>query len=211
VHARGLRRHAVLAEDENTLRCDRCRRLIRAGEWYRTGAGTTRTPPCVSRKRVTERMASTAAAPTALGELRPLLELVPSPLNPRKHFDKQKLEELAASIKSKGIIEPLIVRERPASASSRLSPASAGTARRRSPSTISCPSSSGTLSDVEVLELMAIENSQRDDLHPLEEADGFKALMKADPSYTPKAIAAKIGKSNATSSSGCSSRGSSRR
>jgi ParB family chromosome partitioning protein len=51
------------------------------------------------------------------------------------------------------------------------------------------------LSDVEVLELMAIENSQRDDLHPLEEADGFKALMKADPSYTPKAIAAKIGKS----------------
>jgi hypothetical protein len=41
VHARGLRRHAVLAEDENTLRCDRCRRLIRAGEWYRTGAGTT--------------------------------------------------------------------------------------------------------------------------------------------------------------------------
>jgi hypothetical protein len=41
VHARGLRRHAVLAEDENTLRCDRCHRLIRAGEWYRTGAGTT--------------------------------------------------------------------------------------------------------------------------------------------------------------------------
>jgi ParB family chromosome partitioning protein len=52
-----------------------------------------------------------------------------------------------------------------------------------------------TLSDVEVLELMAIENSQRDDLHPLEEAAGYEALMKADRAYTPEAIAAKIGKS----------------
>jgi len=139
-------------------------------------------------------MTATATA-TALGELRPILELVPSPLNPRKTFDKAKLEELAASITSKGIIEPLVVRERPGLAQLEIV---AGERRYRAAKLAKhdvVPVIIRHLTDVEVLELMAIENSQRDDLHPLEEAEGFEALMKADRSYTPKAIAAKIGKS----------------
>lgn len=132
---------------------------------------------------------------TALGELRSILELVPSPLNPRKHFDKQKLEELAASIASKGIIEPLVVRRTEEADTFEIV---AGERRYRAAKLAAqdlVPVIIRTLTDVEVLELMAIENSQRDDLHPLEEADGYRALMKADRSYTPEAIAAKIGKS----------------
>lgn len=132
---------------------------------------------------------------TALGELVDLHDLVPSPLNPRKSFDEVKLKELAASISSKGIIEPLVVRSRAGLGQLEIV---AGERRYRAAKLAGLtelPVIIRTLSDLEVLELIAVENSQRDDLHPLEEADGFAALMKADHAYTPKAIAAKIGKS----------------
>lgn len=130
-----------------------------------------------------------------LGEIRHITELVPSPLNPRQFVDQAKLEELAASIRSKGIIEPLIVRSRAGLWQLEIV---AGERRYRAAKLAKLdrlPVIVRTLSDLEVLELMAIENSQRDDLHPLEEANGYAALMKADGAYTPKAIAAKIGKS----------------
>ena len=135
---------------------------------------------------------------TALGELRGIHEFVPSPLNPRKHFDKAKLEELAASIRVKGIIEPLVGRLIPGRGGEDRIEIVAGERRYRAAKIAELeliPIIIRELTDLEVLELMAIENGQRDDLHPLEEADGFLALMKLDPAYTPKAIAAKIGKS----------------
>jgi ParB/RepB/Spo0J family partition protein len=130
-----------------------------------------------------------------LGEFRLVGDLVPCPLNPRKSFDEAKLEELAASIASKGILQPLIVRQRAGLAQLEIVAGERRYLAARSVGLDRLPVIIRTLSDVEVLELMAIENSQRDDLHPLEEADGYLALMKADPAYTPKAIAAKIGKS----------------
>ena len=134
-----------------------------------------------------------------LGELRPILDVVPSPLNPRKTFDKERLQELAESIKSKGIIEPLVVRQRPGLAHGLAQLEIVAGERRYRASKLAglteLPVIIKTLSDVDVLELMAIENSQRDDLHPLEEADGYVALQKADKSYTSAKIASKIGKS----------------
>jgi ParB/RepB/Spo0J family partition protein len=138
---------------------------------------------------------TTAADIHTLGEVRDIHDIVPSPLNPRRSFNPERLKELAASIESKGVIEPLIVRSRPGLGQLEIV---AGERRYRAAKSVGVkelPVIIRTLTDVEVLELIAIENLQRDDLHPLEEADGYAALMKADRAYTPKAIAAKIGKS----------------
>lgn len=140
-------------------------------------------------------MSTAAADIQTLGEVRDIHDIVPSPLNPRHTFDPERLKELAASIEQKGVIEPLIVRTRPGFGQLEIV---AGERRYRAAKSVGLkqlPVIIRTLTDVEVLELMAIENLQRDDLHPLEEADGYAALMKADRAYTPKAIAAKIGKS----------------
>ena len=138
---------------------------------------------------------TTAAERAGLGELRDIHEVVPSPLNPRKTINHEKLQELATSIEQKGIIEPLIVRQRAGLGQLEIVAGARRYLAAKIAKLTQLPVIIRTLSDVEVLELMAIENGQRDDLHPLEEADGYAALMKADPAYTPKAIAAKIGKS----------------
>lgn len=136
-----------------------------------------------------------ATAPIALGEFRALVDVVPSPLNPRRNFDKTRLDELAESVKSKGVLQALIVRDRAGLAQLEIVDGERRYRAAKLAGLKEIPVVIRHLTDVEVLELMAIANSQRDDLHPLEEADNFKALMKADRAYTPKAIGAKIGKS----------------
>jgi ParB/RepB/Spo0J family partition protein len=136
------------------------------------------------------------AMPRTLGEIIDLSEAIPSKLNPRTLYDDVKLAELAASIKAQGILEPLIVR--PARVGTKFEIV-AGERRYRAAKlagVTELPVIVRTLTDVQVLELMAIENLQRDDLHPLDEARGYQALQHADPAtYTAKAIGAKIGKS----------------
>ncbi len=138
-------------------------------------------------------MAPVAAEARVLGEYRLVEDFFPSPLNPRKHFDKTKMEELVESVRAKGIIEPLVARE----AKGKLEIV-AGERRYKAAKTVGLeelPVVIRQLTDVETLEIMVIENGQRDDLHPLEEAEGFRRLMKEDPAYTPAAVAAKVGKS----------------
>lgn len=128
--------------------------------------------------------------------------LFPSPTNPRKRFDEAKLRELAKSVKTIGIAQPLLVR-------ARLEPFDAGTfeivagERRFRAAKLAdlaeVPCFIRELTDHQVLHIQLIENLQRDDLHPIEEAEGYERLMQeTDPDgnpYTADTIAAEIGKS----------------
>src|SRR5688572_24440507 len=103
----------------------------------------------------------------------------PSPLNPRKAFDKAKLEELAATMRNGvGVIEPLVVRPRPERNCYELV---AGERRWRAAGLAELaqvPVMVRELTDAQVLEIMVIENNQREDITALEEARGFRQLLK---------------------------------
>lgn len=119
--------------------------------------------------------------------------LTPSKTNPRKRFDEAKLAELSASIKQQGMLQPLLVRE--------LSPDTfeiiAGERRYRAAKLaglLGVPCFVRNLTDAQVLHAQVIENLQRDDLHPMEEAEGYDRLMKEHGS-TAESLATEIGRS----------------
>lgn len=126
----------------------------------------------------------------------PITEISESPLNPRKHFEPTQLAELASSIKSVGIVEPLVVR--PNGKAGRFEIV-AGARRFRAAKLAALeevPILVRELSDDQVLELMVIENNQRDDLDPIEEAAGYSALITSNPAkYSAAFIAERIGRS----------------
>lgn len=130
-----------------------------------------------------------------------LSQLLESGHNPRTHFDPVKLADLAASIAQKGVVEPLVVR--PLQSSVDLNPGVfeiiAGARRfraARQAGLTHVPCVIRHYSDEDVLELTIIENIQRDDLDPLEEASGYRALIDANPGrYSAAYIAERIGKS----------------
>jgi ParB/RepB/Spo0J family partition protein len=144
----------------------------------------------------------TAAIPaTATGQHQwiPLAQLTPSPLNHRKHFDAAKMEELTNNVRVQGVIVPIIAR--PVGTGFEIV---AGERRYRAAKAAeleTIPAIVRELSDAEALELQVIENNQRVDVHPLEEAEGYEALMAcARPGgapYTVDEVAAKVGKSKA--------------
>jgi ParB/RepB/Spo0J family partition protein len=130
-----------------------------------------------------------------------LAALRESPMNPRKRYPPGPLAELAASIKEKGILTPLTVRPMPASRWSDpqtpLYEIGAGHRRYRAGKLggrESVPCFVREMDDVDFLELLVIENDQREDVHPLEQAAGYKALMLQD-GYDAKRIADRIGRS----------------
>lgn len=119
--------------------------------------------------------------------------LVESPHNPRHAFDTAKLQELADSIAKVGILTPLTVRPSPGG---RFEIA-AGHRRYRAAKLAGLefvPVFVRDLDDAAFLELLTLENLQRDDLHPLEEADGYQQLMTASGADVAT-IAAKVGRS----------------
>ncbi len=128
----------------------------------------------------------------------PRLELERWPGNPRQHFDEARLQELARSLSSgHGMIEPIVARPHPKHAG-KLEIA-AGERRWRAAGIAKLdlvPVIVRKLDDKQMLELATIENAQREDLHPLEQADGYERLIK-DFAYTPEKIADAIGKSRA--------------
>ena len=127
----------------------------------------------------------------------PITALAESATNPRKRFDATSLEELAASFKTQGILAPLLVREL---AESRYEVV-AGARRLRAAKLAELerlPVRVVKLSDAEAIEAQCVENLQREDIHPLEEALGFKSLLElGEPSYTIATIASRAGKSEA--------------
>ena len=115
----------------------------------------------------------------------------PSPTNPRKSFGA--LDELAASIKEHGLISPVTVRPLPEGMFELV----AGERRWRAAKKAklaALPAIVRELDDKQVLEIQLIENLQRADVHPVEEADGYEALLERH-GYDVDGLAAKIGKS----------------
>jgi ParB family chromosome partitioning protein len=125
----------------------------------------------------------------------PLSSLIESKTNPRRFFEDSALRELAASIRSQGVLSPLLVRP----LTERSFEIIAGARRYRAAHLAEAetvPARIVNLTDAEALEAQLIENLQRRDVHPLEEAQGFRALLNLDePKYSIEQISAKTGKS----------------
>jgi ParB family chromosome partitioning protein len=141
------------------------------------------------------------ASPTPMPELGErvqqikLEDITPTPLQPRTEFRGEKLRELVESIREHGIIQPLIVRQ-------RLDKFEliAGERRWRAAKEVGlleAPAIVRTASDQEVLELALIENLQREDLNPIEEAFAFSRLAR-EFGLRQEDIAQKVGKSRAS-------------
>ena len=134
-----------------------------------------------------------------------LASIVPSPLQPRREFAREALEELVDSIRQRGIIQPLIVRLAPASPSgggqiNRTYELIAGERRWRAAKEVGlteAPVIVRQASDLEVLELSLIENLQRADLNPIEEAQAY-ARLAGEFGMRQDDIAQKVGKSRAS-------------
>lgn len=120
--------------------------------------------------------------------------LRPSPLNPRKRFDEASLQELADNIAKNGVIVPLIVRRVDGKGE-----IIDGERRYRAATIAKAPGVpvifKDDLTDGEVIEIMLLNQIQRQDLTPLEEAQGFKALIDSNPAkYSAAYIGDRIGR-----------------
>ena len=119
-------------------------------------------------------------------------QLFESPTNPRQTFDQKKLEELAESIRTGGLIQPIVVRPK----DNRFEIV-AGARRFRAgqlAEQFSLPARIKELTDAQAMEWQLVENSQRVDVHPYQEAQGFQRLLDL-PGYDVAALVEKSGKS----------------
>ncbi|WP_322867380.1 ParB/RepB/Spo0J family partition protein [Aquicoccus sp. G2-2] len=125
----------------------------------------------------------------------PIERVAPNPDQPRRSFDQDKLEDLANSIREKGIIQPLIVRPDPKKPQQYQ--IVAGERRWRAAQLAQLhdvPVIIRNFDDTEVLEVAIIENIQRADLNPIEEAAGYRQLMD-EFGHTQEKLAQALGKS----------------
>jgi ParB family transcriptional regulator, chromosome partitioning protein len=124
----------------------------------------------------------------------PLAVLTESAANPRRVFDDAALKELAESIRVQGVLSPLLVRP----ITEKGFEIVAGARRYRAAQMVEAatvPVRIVNLTDAEALETALVENLIRADVHPMEEANGLRALlMLEEPKYTVEQLAAKIGK-----------------
>lgn len=129
-------------------------------------------------------------------------DITASPTNPRKRFDAAALDELAASIKSRGVVQPILVRPHPGGELIGYELV-VGERRYRAAKLAGLTTIRALvqdLTDAEVIEIQIIENLQRADVHPIEEAEGYAKLLQQKNAvtklnYTAEDIAEKIGKS----------------
>lgn len=124
--------------------------------------------------------------------------IITNPEQPRKEFDQQKIHELAESIKTKGVIQPILVRKAEEKeghfeliAGERRYRASRLAGRETIPAIVK------DLQDHELLEIALIENIQRQDLNPIEEAKAYQALL-FEHAYTQEDLARRVGKNRST-------------
>lgn len=123
----------------------------------------------------------------------PLAALKPGRFNPRRSFAEAQLEELAASIRERGLVQPLVVRP----SSGDTYEIVAGERRWRAAQLANLhdvPVVVRSLSDQEAVEIAIIENVQREDLNAIEEGEGYRLLMDGH-GYTQEDLAKVIGKS----------------
>ena len=125
----------------------------------------------------------------------PIEKIEPNPDQPRRSFNEEDLDGLAASIREKGVIQPLIVRKNQAKPNSYQ--IIAGERRWRAAQRAQLhqiPVVIREFSDLEVLEVAIIENIQREDLNPIEEASGYQNLIDGF-GHTQEQLAQAMGKS----------------
>ncbi|MCB1078359.1 MAG: ParB/RepB/Spo0J family partition protein, partial [Verrucomicrobiae bacterium] len=125
----------------------------------------------------------------------PISRVVPSPFQPRKRFHEEHLNELVESIREHGIIQPLIVRDVDGSLE-----LIAGERRWRACQRLDLaevPVIVRSASDKDVVELALIENLQREDLNPIEEAEAYARLAR-EFGLKQEEIAQRVGKNRAT-------------
>lgn len=123
-----------------------------------------------------------------------LSEIEPNRGQPRKTFDEEALSQLADSIRQHGVLQPLMVRPNPGMNGYQLV---AGERRWRAARMVGLtevPVVIKELDDLQVMEIGLIENLQREDLNPIEEAEGYRTLMETFH-LTQDEVAQKVGKS----------------
>ncbi|MBN8829342.1 MAG: ParB/RepB/Spo0J family partition protein [Sphingomonadales bacterium] len=126
-------------------------------------------------------------------QLLPVSRITPHPDQPRRQFDEQALEELAESIRARGVIQPIIVR----SMSDDRYQIVAGERRWRAAQKAQLhqiPAIVRGFSEAETLEIALVENIQREDLNPIEEAQAYKRLI-GQFQHSQEALARIVGKS----------------
>jgi ParB family chromosome partitioning protein len=125
----------------------------------------------------------------------PLSQLNESKSNPRRIFDDAALKELASSIRTQGVLSPLLVRPLTENGFEIVF----GARRYRAAQLAeqdTLPVRIKHMSDAEVIEAQLVENLIRAEIHPMEEAEGFAALLRLDePKYSIEQVSARVGKS----------------
>ena len=125
----------------------------------------------------------------------PLTEIHPSPFQPRRRFDDNKLEDLAASIRGHGVLSPVIVRQSQDGyeliAGERRVRAAERAGLERIPAVVR------DASNAEMLEVALIENLQREDLNPVEEAEVYRRLVE-EFGLTQEEVATRVGRDRAS-------------
>ena len=119
-----------------------------------------------------------------------------SPLQPRIHFSQEKIEELAQSIKEKGIIQPILVRETMTDHFELI----AGERRMRAAKHLGLteiPAIVRRVADADLLEISIIENIQREELNPVEEAKAYQRLAQ-EFGFSQDSIAQRVGKNKSS-------------
>lgn len=122
----------------------------------------------------------------------PIDQISPNPFQPRNRFDEEKIQELAQSIEESGVLQPLLVRRK-----GEVYELVAGERRLRAGKEAGLeeiPVIIKDFSDEESLEIALIENIQRENLNPIEEAEAYK-LLQEKFSLTQEQLAKKVGKS----------------
>jgi ParB family chromosome partitioning protein len=145
---------------------------------------------------------STKAVPPVASSIQevPLAKIRESKTNPRRFFDEAKLAELADNIRQHGLLQPILLRPLPNGEAGAYELV-AGARRYRASKLAkreSIPATVRELTDAQALELQVIENVQRVDVHPIDEAQGYGALIELQPdTYTVESIASRVGRSPA--------------
>jgi ParB family chromosome partitioning protein len=139
-------------------------------------------------------MSTNAITTSATFQVLPTAKVDPSPTNPRKYFDQEKLDELTDSVKSQGVLEPLLVR----SGKKGRFEIIAGERRWRAASAAGLkevPAILREMTDDQVLDAQIHENLHRADVHPMDEAFGYQHLLKTVEGLTVEELARRVNKS----------------
>ncbi len=141
------------------------------------------------------------AATRTLGIYVPIGLVFPSSLNPRKHFNKAEDDDLVASVKANGIMEPLVVRPDHVVMENSDAPAAyeiiAGERRFRAAQAAGLeelPVIVREATDAQLIEMAFTENDQRSGMHPIDDANGFARWLRLDPSLTLDRLAERLGR-----------------